>query len=533
MHVAIIGAYGSAGVAVADELLDLEPDVELTLIDNGDPGGGLCILRGCMPSKDVLSAGQHLYQFRHDDRLSVSCNNALEDYSDWVIDQIPDEVYDDFDSMPSKDVLSAGQHHYQARHDDRLEGVPDVDLEAVVARKDEHVSGFAEHRRGHVHELAEREGVEFLRETARFVDDRVLAVGDRRLEPDYVVIATGSVPNIPELPGIDDVPVRTSADVLDAAAFPDSGLILGNGYISLELGPYLSEVGDVDLTVVEHDERPLDAFPDAYGDTLLEIYRDQFGIEVLTTTDEKRLEPTDDGGVRLFVERDGEGEERAIEADELYCFTGRSPNLEGLGLEHTRLEPGSGWVGSTMQATDDERVFVVGDANGREPILHVAKEQGFAAAANVVHHARGDDLEPYANVPHHVIFSGLGVYPVARVGHTPATAAESGMDAFVVTREVSSDGVFKTKDHPEGRATLVVDANSGAVLGYQGVHLHADVMAKTMQVVVEMGLDVREVPNRAYHPTTPEILDGLFRDACAELEERQQCVGPDSRDSAL
>ncbi|QRV13753.1 NAD(P)/FAD-dependent oxidoreductase [Haloterrigena salifodinae] len=491
VHVAIVGAYGSAGVAVADELLERRgelSDLKLTLIDDGDPGGGLCILRGCMPSKDVLSAGQH---------------------------------------------------RYQARHDDRLEGVPDVDPEAVVARKDDHVSGFAEHRRDRVHDLAEHEGVELLRETARFVDDRVLAVGDRRIEPDYVVVATGSVPNIPDLPGIDDVPVRTSADVLDATAFPDSGIVLGNGYISLELGPYLSEVGDVDLTVVEHDERPLDAFPDAYGDTLLEIYRDQFGIEVLTATDERRLEPTADGGVRLFAERAGDGgrgdggEELTVEADELYCFTGRNPNLEGLGLEDTRLEPESGWVGSTMQATDDERVFAVGDANGREPILHVAKEQGFAAGANIVHHARGDDLEPYANVPHHVIFAGLGVYPVARVGHTPATAADSGMDAFVVTRKASSDGVFKTKDHPEGRATLVIDADSGAVLGYQGIHLHADVMAKTMQVIVEMGLDVREVPNRAYHPTTPEILDGLFREACAELEERQQCVGPESRDPAL
>jgi len=57
------------------------------------------------------------------------------------------------------------------------------------------------------------------------------------------------------------------------------------------------------------------------------------------------------------------------------------------------------------------------------------------------------------------------------------------------------------------------------VLGYQGLHYHADAMAKTMQVVVEMELDVREVPDRAYHPTTPEILDGLFRDAAAELSE--------------
>ena len=88
----------------------------------------------------------------------------------------------------------------------------------------------------------------------------------------------------------------------------------------------------------------------------------------------------------------------------------------------------------------------------------------------------------------------------------------------MVTREAADDGVFKTKDTSEGLARLVV-ADDGTVLGYQGLHYHADVMAKTMQVVVEMGLDVREVPDRAYHPTTPEILDGLFRDAADALAE--------------
>ncbi|MFC7237781.1 dihydrolipoyl dehydrogenase family protein [Saliphagus sp. GCM10025317] len=469
LHVAIVGAYGSAGVAAADELLERaresETDLELTLIDDGEPGGGLCILRGCMPSKDVLSAAQH---------------------------------------------------RYQARHDGRLEGTPTVDPEEIVAQKDEHVHGFAEHRRNHVHDLADRDGVEFLHERARFVDDRTLAVGDRTIEPDYVVVATGSTLNVPDTPGIEDVDYCSSADVLDATSFPDSGIVMGFGYIGLELAPYLSEVSGVDLTVIEHDNRPLEEFEDAYGDTILDLYREQFDVEILTNTDEERLESTADGGVRLTVDRDGT--EEVLEADQLYVFTGRRPNVDGLGLEHTTLEPEQGWVAPTMQAAANERTFVVGDANGREPILHVAKEQGFAAGENVLRHARGDDLEPYANVPHHVIFSGLGTYPVARVGHTPDTVADSSMDAIVVSREASDDGVFKTKNHPEGVATLVVSARDGTVLGYQGLHLHADVMAKTMQVIVEMGLDVREVPDRAYHPTTPEILDGLFREAAAELE---------------
>jgi dihydrolipoamide dehydrogenase len=464
-HVAVVGAYGSAGVAVAERLADA-PDVELTLVDDGDPGGGLCILRGCMPSKEVLSAAEH---------------------------------------------------RFAARHDDRLTGpLPDVDLERVVERKDEHTSNFAAHRRAAVAELAEREGVTFHHETARFVDDRVLAVGDRRVEPDYVVVATGSVPNVPDLPGIADVEPVTSADVLDATTLPDSGVVMGFGYVGLELVPYLAEAG-VDLTVIEHDDRPLDEADAPFGDALLEFYRDEFDVEVLTNARERRVDATD-GGVRLVVEQGGR--EEAVEAEALFAFTGRRPALDGLGLEATRLAPGPGWVHDTMQARDDERVFVVGDANGHEPILHVAKEQGHRAAANVRRHVAGEPLEPYENLHHHVIFSGLGVLPFARVGHAAHTADEYGHDFLVVTRRASDDGVFKTKNAADGLARLVVDTD-GTVLGYQGLHYHADVMAKTMQVVVELGLDVRDLPDRAYHPTTPEILDGLFRAAADDLGDRE------------
>ncbi|MEF8784254.1 MAG: NAD(P)/FAD-dependent oxidoreductase [Haloarculaceae archaeon] len=466
-HVAIVGAYGSAGVAVAGRLAD-DPDIELTLIDDGEPGGGLCILRGCMPSKEVLSAAEHRFAARHDDRLSDS--------------------------------------------------LPDIDLESVVGRKDDHTSNFAAHRRAAVERLTERDTVTFVHDTARFVDDSRLVVGDRTIDPDYVVIATGSTVNVPSLPGIDDVEVLTSADVLDRTAFDESGLVMGFGYVGMELVPYLSEAAGLDLTVIEHDARPLDEADPPFGDALLEYYRDAFDIDVLTHAEESRVEATETGGVRLYVDQDGA--ERTVEADQLFAFTGRRPALDRLGLEGTPLDPAPGWVEDSMQARDVDHVFVAGDANGREPILHVAKEQGFTTAENIQRHRHGDPLVDYTNVHHHVVFSGLGVLPFARVGHSAESAEEAGIDHLVVTREAESDGVFKTKNVPEGLARLVVGTD-GTVLGYQGLHYHADAMAKAMQIVVEMGLDVREVPDRAYHPTTPEILDGLFREGAAALSERE------------
>ncbi|PSP71093.1 NAD(P)/FAD-dependent oxidoreductase [Halobacteriales archaeon QH_8_67_27] len=467
VHVVIIGAYGSAGAVVAGELAD-EPDVELTLIDDGEPGGGLCILRGCMPSKEVLSAGAH---------------------------------------------------RFQARHDDRLRGEPhEVDLERTIERKDDHTLGWAGHRRESIHDLAERDNVTFVHDTARFVDDHTVRADGREFEADYVVVATGSSVNIPDLPGIDDIDYQTSADLLDATDLPDSAVVMGLGYVGLEMVPYLSEVGGTDVTVVEHDERPLDESDPAFGEAVLDLYREAFDVTIPTECSEKRVEPTDDGGVRLHLEHD-DGQDEVVEGDELYLFTGRKPSLGRLGLKYTSLDPGPGWVLDTMQARDDDRVFVVGDANGKELFLHVAKEQGFTAAENILRRERGVPLEQYQNVTHHVIFSGLGVYPYARVGMTEREARDDDYDIVVASRQASDDGVFKTKDVPEGVAKLVVDRESATVLGWQGLHYHADVMAKTMQVVVEMGLDVREVPDRAYHPTTPEILDGLLRDVTAELPE--------------
>ncbi|MFP4174392.1 MAG: dihydrolipoyl dehydrogenase family protein [Halobacteriales archaeon] len=462
MKVAVIGAYGSAGVAVAEGLLDND-DVELILFDDGEPGGGLCILRGCMPSKEVLSAAAH---------------------------------------------------RYQARADERLTGAPHgIDLDAVVDTKDDHVLGFAEHRRDAVHEMAERDDVEFVRETARVVDDTTVRTGEREYDADRIVVATGSSPKVPDLPGIDGVDYTTSDDVLDARSFGDTGVVIGFGTTGMEMVPYLAEAG-VDLTVIEHDDAPLDYADDVFGREILELYRDEFGAEIRTNVYEESVEKTEDGGVRLHLD-DG----TSVEADELFVFTGRVPNVDGLGLENAGVEPRGDWVDDTLRARGNPRVYAVGDANGHEPILHVAKEEGYHTAENIVAETEGRTPRRYDFVKHRVTFTGAGVYPFARLGMTEKDALERGVDYVVAERDAASDGVFKTKDVPHGRAKLVVDANDGTVLGWQALHYHADVMAKTMQVVVELGLDVRDLPDRAYHPTTPEILDGLFRETAKKLQD--------------
>ena len=480
MHIVVIGAYGSAGAAVAGDLAPHVGDAidRLTLVDNGDPGGGLCILEGCMPSKELLSAAAH---------------------------------------------------RFEARDDGRLTGEPPaLDLERIVAEKNDRTRGWAGHRRAGIEELAERDGIEFHHAPARFLDDHVVEIGGDGgggggetggdgdgtvVEADYVVIATGSVPNDPDLPGYDAVSDRIykSEDTLHATEFPETGVVMGFGYVGMEMAPYLAEAG-VDLTVIEHDERPLDEAEPAFGDELLAIYREEFDIEIRTEVYEESLERTE-SGVRLHLD-DG----THVDAEAVFQFTGRKPNLEYLGLDNTALAPEPGWIDATMRPPNDDRTFVVGDVNAREPILHVAKEQGFQAAENILRDIDGRAAKPYTNVHHHVVFSGAGVYPFARVGHTARSATEAGHATVVATRTADSDGVFKSKNVPHGLGRLVVDAEDGTVLGWQGLHYHADTMAKTFQIAVEMGLDVREMPDRAYHPTLPENVDGLIRECAAGVE---------------
>jgi dihydrolipoamide dehydrogenase len=118
-------------------------------------------------------------------------------------------------------------------------------------------------------------------------------------------------------------------------------------------------------------------------------------------------------------------------------------------------------------------------------------------------------LEPYDPITHQVTFTAAAEFPYASVGMTEREAEEAGYDAFSVDRNASDDGVFAVRDAEVGMARLVV-AESGEVLGYHGLHKDADTMAKTIQVILENGLAVGEIPDRAYHPTTPEIIDGLL-----------------------
>lgn len=463
MKIAVLGAYGSAGVATASRLSDeLGQEVDkLYLIDGGQPGG-LCILDGCMPSKAVLSSAKHAHDANKDPRVNADAH---------------------------------------------------IDLEETIEHKDNHIQSFARHRRDGVRSIAEDDRVELVEENAEFLSEDELSLSDGRIvDVDYTVIATGSKLNVPDLPGLEEVDFVSSSDLLDMKSLPESVAVMGFGAIGMEMSAYLASAG-VDVTVVEHDEAPIDNGSEQFGLELMNIYREEFGINILTEVYEESVENVDDG-VRLNLEN---GE--SIVAEELCLFTGRVPNVGSLGLENLGVSTGVDWYSQDLSVDNTDTVYVAGDATGDRMLLHIAKEQGNLVAENILAQHKGQDTEQYSSPEHVVYFSGNGKYPFARYGIT-GDEAEDRDDLIRISRRASDDGIFSLKEADHGLACMVVEEDTGIIRGYEGLHLHSDVMLKTMQVLVDSQADVRDVPSRAYHPTTPEILDGLFREASESVSEQ-------------
>lgn len=460
MDIAILGVYGSAGVAAADELSTHAGDKidNLYLIDGGEPGG-LCILEGCMPSKAVLSSAKHAHDARSDPRVNADVQ---------------------------------------------------VNTKETIEDKNKHISSFAHHREQSVKSIAQSDSVQLIEKDGYFRDENTIELEDgSSLSVDYSVVATGSSPNIPSIDGIDQVDYLTSSDLLDMKSLPDSMAIIGFGAIGMEMSAYLASSG-VDVTVVEHDESPIDNGSEDFGDELMDIYREEFGIDIITESYEQSVEKTDDG-IRLELESTD------VHAEKLCVFAGRVPNTQSLGLENITDSVADNWYDDDLKVTSTDSVYVAGDATGDRMILHIAKEQGLLVAENIMREIRGESIGKYSSPEHLVYFTGNGKYPFVRYGIS-GDEAEQKDDLLTISRKASTDGIFGLKNADKGLAKMVVEKDTGVIRGYEGLHLHADVMLKTMQVLIEQRAEVSNVPSRAYHPTTPELLDGLFREATERTE---------------
>jgi pyruvate/2-oxoglutarate dehydrogenase complex dihydrolipoamide dehydrogenase (E3) component len=311
-HGVIVIGGGSAGYAAARTARDAGADV--AIVDQGTLGG-LCILRGCMPTKAILRSAEVAALLRRAKEFGLS----------------PVSVQ--------------------------------ADLSAIVDRKDRLVREFADYR---IQQLKDP-SLTLYRSGAVFRSPHEMTVGDTVLSAGSFILATGSRPSEVPIPGLSQVGYFTSDTILDLRTQPGSLIVLGGEAVALELGQFFARLG-TRVTILQRGRTLLSEMDEDVGRALEAALIDE-GIEVVT--DAQWLRATRDAtGKTVWVMKDGR--ERSYTGEEILQALGRRPNIEGPHLDLAEVTVDGGWivVDGTMP-TSQAHINAVGDVNDVTPIVHL------------------------------------------------------------------------------------------------------------------------------------------------------------------
>lgn len=441
--VAVIGG-GSAGYAAARRCA--EGGLRTALIEGGDQLGGLCILRGCMPSKALLYAAEvrHLLQYA-----------AL-----WGL----------------KPAAVA------------------FDWAAVMARKDGVIKEFADYR---AHQLTGGP-FEFIRARARFVDAHTVALGGgRSLRARFFILCTGSVVGRPPLPQLANVGYLTSDDALSLKRLPQSLIVLGGGAVAVELAQLFARF-DVAVTVIQRSPRLLKHFDEDAADVVQAALRRE-GIQVYTDT--RLLDAYCAGGQKVIVFQHS-GQKTEARADEILFALGRRPNTADLALEQAGVRTEAGRVVTTDEMrTSARHIFAAGDCTAEHELVHLAIEQAEVAAHNLLH------PEAPRRVNLRLLLQVVFTDPQAAcVGLTEQQARRDEIPYVAARYPFGDHGKAIIMEAKEGFVKLLASPDEGEILGgaclgpMGGELIHEIVVAMAQRLTVHQ---FAAIPH--YHPTLAEI----------------------------
>ncbi len=335
--------------------------------------------------------------------------------------------------IPSKTLLRPGEAVHDARE---AAASAEPDVAAALAWRDFMVSDYSD--AGQVRWLADK-GIALIRGTGRLAGPGAVEVDGVRYTATHVVLATGSDPVIPPVPGLRDLSgIWTNREVTGMRAVPRRMLVLGGGPVGVEMAQAVRRLGG-EVVVVEADDHLLGHEPAALGEALAEVLRAD-GIEVVVGT--RATAAGADGTGYLLTLGDG----RELRGDRLLVATGRRPRTTGLGLETVGVPVDGHGVPVDGYLRAGERLWAIGDATGLWLLTHVGKYQGEVVAANILGEPRPAD---YSAVPR-VVYTDP---QVAAVGATEARFA-----ATVPVSEVAKTATYtRAYDRSNGFLTLLCD----------------------------------------------------------------------------
>ncbi len=453
--VLIIGG-GTGGTAAASAAH--ASGARVALFNKGELGG-LCILRGCMPTKTMLHAGHLAHEAAHHNTPGVGHAN-----------------------LP-------------------------IDFPAVMANKDAKVARF---KKAKLNGIASG-GYEVIDAYARFAGpDTIEADGELYHFSKGAVLASGSDPAVPPIPGIDSVNHWTSDDVMKMTELPKSAIVMGGGAIGLETGLFLARVGC--KTFQANRSRFLSKIDPELEAEMESVLRAEPNLEYVAPFNATGIEEKD-GQVHLHLDTP-EGQ-RTLTADIFVAATGRDARIENMGLEVAGVDFNRGRVqhDSAMRTTNP-RIFVAGDATGSELLLHVANWEGKAAGLGAAEVPGDHNVERRLNMA--AIFTDP---PLATIGLTEMEAKAAGIPCVTASAKLAQTGRCITMDVQHGLWKMLAHAETGELLGSQILGPRADDIVHIISTVMHYhgtAQDLLEMP--WYHPTISEVGLSLARQLVAQLK---------------
>lgn len=461
----VIGA-GPGGYAAAFYAADKGRKV--LLVEQDRRLGGVCLHRGCIPSKALLHATALL-----------------------------------------REVKASGE----------LRGItfgaPTVNLEKLRAWNASIRERLAEGLNG----LCRRRGIEVVRGRGRFENSRTLRVetaeGQRSITSQTAILAVGSQPAVPPAFGLGDRRVMTSTEALELEDIPDDFLVVGGGYIGMELGTVYAALGSR-VVVVEALDTIL---PGVDADLVQPVMRSAEKMFKALRLKTRVVRVTASGG-RVAVRWEADGTHNEERFDRVLVAVGRVPNGDDLGLEHTRVErDAEGFVKvNAWQQTADPAIYAIGDVAGGALLAHKALHEA-RVAVEAITGERGA-FEPV------VMPAAVFTDPeVAWCGLTESEAGAQGREVQVVRFPWAASGRAVSLDRPDGMTKLIVEPESERILGVGIVGVGAGELISEGVLAIELGATARDLAEAVHpHPTLSETLRecaGLFYGSSTHAVARQ------------
>ena len=421
--------------------------------------------------------------------------------------------------VPSKALIRAVEsiHHANAAPM-RFKGVEararTADWGQLIAEKDALVSSLRQAKYADLlplyNNITYREG------TARLVENGIEA-GGRRFAADRIVIATGTRPAMPAILGLADVDPLDSTAALDLTELPKSMIVLGGGYVGVELAQMFSRAG-VDVTLVFRS-RLLPEMEPEIGAALTN-YLSSEGITVLSNLAYQSVHKAAGGGTALTILRDGNAE--TLVAERLLVATGRTPNVEDLGLIEAGVlqTPGGAIIVDDRMRTSLPGVYAAGDVTGRDQFVYMAAYGAKIAAKNALN---GDSLRYDNSAMPAVVFSDP---QVASVGFTEAQAIAAGYEARTSTLSLENVPRALAARDTRGLIKLVADGRTRKLLG---AHILAPEGADSIQtaaMAIRCGLTIDDLAETIFpYLTTVEGLKLAAQTFDRDVKMLSCCAG--------